>query len=146
MSRRAHGTVDSGKPLAPMTWAQRLKRVFAIDIENCPNCRGKLRVIACIDDPPLIAKVLGHVRSRAPATATQARGPPADAQPALQLTSMAWAASPGFCSSYCRGGWFAGPTINPSHAKSVDFSAPCGPLRGGTTGRNRPAILARIGQ
>jgi hypothetical protein len=44
--------------------------VFAIDIENCPNCRGKLRVIACIDDPPLIAKVLGHVRSRAPATAT----------------------------------------------------------------------------
>lgn len=29
---------------------------------------------------------LGHVRSRAPATAIQARGPPADAQQALQLT------------------------------------------------------------
>jgi hypothetical protein len=46
VSRRAHGTVDSDKPLAPMTWAQRLKRVFAIDIENCPNCGGKLRVAA----------------------------------------------------------------------------------------------------
>jgi rRNA maturation protein Nop10 len=29
-----------------MSWAQRLKRVFAIDIENCPNCGGKLRVAA----------------------------------------------------------------------------------------------------
>jgi hypothetical protein len=84
--RPAHATVDSDTPLAPMTWAQRLKRVFAIDIENCPNCGGKLRMIACIDDPPLIAKILGHVRSRAPATAIQARGPPADPQQALQLT------------------------------------------------------------
>jgi hypothetical protein len=30
-----------------MSWAQRLKRVFAIDIESCPECGGKLRVIAC---------------------------------------------------------------------------------------------------
>jgi hypothetical protein len=26
--------VDADKALAPMTWAQRLKRVFAIDIES----------------------------------------------------------------------------------------------------------------
>ena len=32
-----------------MSWAQRLKRVFAIDIECCPDCGGKLRAIACID-------------------------------------------------------------------------------------------------
>jgi hypothetical protein len=37
---------------------QRLKRVFAIDIETCPDCGGTLRVIACIEDPPLIAKIL----------------------------------------------------------------------------------------
>ena len=41
------GRVDSDKPLAPMSWMQRLKRVFAIDIETCPDCGGKLRVIAC---------------------------------------------------------------------------------------------------
>jgi hypothetical protein len=32
-----------------MSWAQRLKRVFAIDIETCRQCGGKLRVIAWSD-------------------------------------------------------------------------------------------------
>lgn len=30
---------DADKPPAPMSWMQRLKRVFAIDIENCPERR-----------------------------------------------------------------------------------------------------------
>jgi rRNA maturation protein Nop10 len=29
---------------------QRLKRVFVTDIETCPDCGGKLRVIACIQE------------------------------------------------------------------------------------------------
>ncbi len=33
-----------------LTWAQRLKRVFAIDIEVCRRCGGKLRVITSIED------------------------------------------------------------------------------------------------
>jgi len=60
-----------------MNWAQRLKRVFAIDIESCPDCGGKLRVIACIEDPQLITKILAHARSRQASTKqTVARGPP----------------------------------------------------------------------
>ena len=60
-----------------MNWAQRLKRVFAIDIESCPECGGNVRVIACIEDPQLIAIILAHVRSRELATAQPAaRGPP----------------------------------------------------------------------
>jgi hypothetical protein len=47
-----------------MSWMQRLKRVFAIDIETCPDCGGKLRVIACIEDPPVIAKILAHGQRR----------------------------------------------------------------------------------
>jgi hypothetical protein len=43
---------------------QRLKRVFAIDIESCPDCGGTLRVIACIEAPALIARILGHVQQR----------------------------------------------------------------------------------
>jgi hypothetical protein len=36
---------------ASMTWAQRLKRVFNIDIETCSVCGGAMRIIACIEDP-----------------------------------------------------------------------------------------------
>jgi rRNA maturation protein Nop10 len=38
-----------------MSRARRLKRVFAIDIETCPHCGEKLRVIASIEEPALIA-------------------------------------------------------------------------------------------
>jgi len=43
-----------------MTWAQRLKRVFNIDIETCPSCGGAVRTIACIEDPEVIEKILTH--------------------------------------------------------------------------------------
>ena len=33
---------------ASMTWAQRLKRVFNIDIETCRHCGAAVRIIACI--------------------------------------------------------------------------------------------------
>ena len=53
-------------PTAPLTWAQRLKRVFEIDITLCPRCGGQLRVIADITDPELIRQILDHLNSRAP--------------------------------------------------------------------------------
>jgi len=33
---------------ASMTWAQRLQRVFNIDIASCSACGGEVKVIACI--------------------------------------------------------------------------------------------------
>ena len=44
-----------------MSWAQRLKRVFNIDIETCPACGGQVRVIACIEDPAVIKRILDHL-------------------------------------------------------------------------------------
>lgn len=83
--QRSRRTIESDKPTAPMSWMQRLKRVFAIDIETCPECGGKLRVIACIEDPPLIAKILGHVRRREALIGNAPRSPPV-LQPELTLT------------------------------------------------------------
>ena len=68
-----------------MSWAQRLKRMFTIDIETCPDCGGKLRVIASIEEPQLIRKILEHVRSREAAAPSMARAPPVDSQRALTL-------------------------------------------------------------
>jgi hypothetical protein len=46
-----------------MTWAQRLKRVFHIDIETCSQCGGAMKVIACIEDPAVIQKILEHLKA-----------------------------------------------------------------------------------
>ena len=48
-----------------MTWAQRLKRVFNIDIETCTECGGSVKVIACIEDPMVIKKILTHLMGKA---------------------------------------------------------------------------------
>lgn len=50
---------------ASMTWAQRLKRVFNIDIETCSECGGAVKIIACIEDPVLIHKILDHLQEKA---------------------------------------------------------------------------------
>ena len=41
-----------------------LKRVFKLDIEVCPKCGGKLRVIAAIAQPGVIQKNLDHVHQQ----------------------------------------------------------------------------------
>ena len=46
-------------------WAQRLKRVFNIDIETCSECGGAVKVIACIEDPVVIKKILTHLKGKA---------------------------------------------------------------------------------
>ena len=49
---------------AAMTWAQRLKRVFFVDIEVCGRCGGSLKVIACIEDQDIIDRILAHLREK----------------------------------------------------------------------------------
>jgi hypothetical protein len=54
-----------------MTWAQRLKRVFAIDIEVCSECGGEVGIIASIEDPVVIQKILAHLDDNATSAATE---------------------------------------------------------------------------
>jgi len=61
-------------------WAQRLKRVFGIDIETCSACGGALRIIACIEDPAVIKKILTHLDTQE-ASAEPPRLPPCRAPP-----------------------------------------------------------------
>ena len=51
----AHGAT------ARMSWARLLKRVFAIDVEHCPYCGGDLKIIAAIEEPAMIVRILTHL-------------------------------------------------------------------------------------
>lgn len=59
---------------AAMTWARPLKRVFAIDITECEQCKSPVKIIACIEDPVVNEKILDHLR---------AKGGEQDSQPSL---------------------------------------------------------------
>jgi len=54
-----HPPVGSAK--GRMRWAQLLKRVFDIDIEQCPHCGGQLTLIAAIEEPAVIQRILTHL-------------------------------------------------------------------------------------
>ena len=56
-----NGDSPSASPRARMSWAQLLKRVFAIDITTCPQCGGTLTILAAIEDPTVIGKILRHL-------------------------------------------------------------------------------------
>jgi hypothetical protein len=70
-SEDAHGRGESPR----MSWPRLLKRVFDIDVEHCPNCGGALKIIAAIEDPPVIVKILSHLGlpTRAPLRAPARR-------------------------------------------------------------------------
>jgi len=66
-----------------MNWAQRLKRVFNIDVEICDQCGGAVKIIACIEDPAVIKKILEHLDKTA--TIKQERLPQSRATPQDRL-------------------------------------------------------------
>jgi hypothetical protein len=43
-----------------MRWAQRLKRVFCIDVSTCVHCGDAVRIVASIEEPNAIRAILGH--------------------------------------------------------------------------------------
>lgn len=63
-----------------ISWAKLLKRVFKIDMEACPTCQAHMKIIAAIEDPKIIAKILTHLGlpTKAPSfhPARGPRGPP----------------------------------------------------------------------
>lgn len=50
---------------ASMSWAQRLKRMFNIEIETCSSCGDAIKVNASIEETVIIHKTLDHLDSKA---------------------------------------------------------------------------------
>jgi hypothetical protein len=77
-SSRPWSLAESHKSL---TWAERLKRVFKIDVSVCSHCGGEVKIIACIEDAEIIEKILTHLDAKSDAPVNhlpKSRGPPQD--------------------------------------------------------------------
>ncbi len=64
-----------------MRWAQRLKPVLGIEIEVCARCHGRLQVIASIEDPAVITRILAHLDRTSGRSEPELAPPPARAPP-----------------------------------------------------------------
>jgi hypothetical protein len=69
---------------ASMTWAKRLRRVFNIEVETCDKCGADVRIIASIEDPAVIQKILAHLDDNVTSVAT-AQLPDCRASPTVSL-------------------------------------------------------------
>jgi hypothetical protein len=56
------------------SWAELMKRVWAVDVLDCPRCHGRMRILATIHPPDSTQKILDHLGlpSRAPPIAPAA--------------------------------------------------------------------------
>jgi hypothetical protein len=43
------------------TWAALMRRAFDLDVLRCPRCAGRMPLIATIDDPAVIQRILAHL-------------------------------------------------------------------------------------
>ena len=68
-----------------MTWAQRLKRVFNIDVEICQHCGGRVKLLACIEDQPTINQILNHLDRKGTWLTPMSLIPEGTGPPAVQL-------------------------------------------------------------
>jgi hypothetical protein len=77
-SARGHTRPGSRAPLRRrLLWAELMQRTFGTDVLECPDCGGRRRVIALIDDPFVIRAILTHLQlPTTPPQIEPARGPP----------------------------------------------------------------------
>ncbi len=75
--KRARGRTRATSAPARMGWARLLKRVFDIDVEHCAHCGGDLKIIAAIEEPAVIARILTHLGMPARAPPRSPARPPA---------------------------------------------------------------------
>lgn len=86
--RIAEHLKDTDKPYhaRSMSWAQRLKRIFNIDITQCEVCeKFNVKIIACITDASIINKILSYLDKRnLPKASNDSLMPPLRAPPDIE--------------------------------------------------------------
>ena len=42
-------------------WAQLMARSFALDVDKCPKCNGRMKLVTLVQDPKSLARFLRHL-------------------------------------------------------------------------------------
>ena len=58
--QRAEAKPDRARPKY-RAWADLMRRAFEADVLSCPRCRGRMTVLATIEDPAVIHRILTHL-------------------------------------------------------------------------------------
>ena len=76
---------------ARSTWARLIYKVYEVDPLACPRCKGRMRVIALIEDADVIRKILSHLGLWAPQSSSRHNhGPPTRDPPAARSNVLTY--------------------------------------------------------
>ena len=53
--------IEISSSAAKRAWARPIKQVYEVDFLVCPRCAGAMRIIAYIEEPEVIEKILTHL-------------------------------------------------------------------------------------
>jgi len=68
-----------------LPWAVLLKRVFLVDVLECPKCKGRMKILAAVVATASVRRILGHLGLPSEAPRLQAARPRASPLPQLEL-------------------------------------------------------------
>jgi len=55
--------IEQEEPFVPSKgWAEMIRKVYEVDPLLCPSCGGQMRVIAFIEEPKVIDKIIRHLK------------------------------------------------------------------------------------
>ena len=72
-----------------LSWSELMRRVFEVDVLECPRCQGPMRILAAIEQPEVIRRILTHL-------GLPPRAPPAHPPRTDLLESLAPDLAPAF--------------------------------------------------
>ena len=105
---------------AAMTWMQRLRRVYDKHVSVCPDCGGRLKVLAVITDPQVIISILAH---QAQASSPSTTGGGVSAVSFTSNRSGAHLAKR--LSAQLRGRKDSAPSLSVRHPRRCQPASPC---------------------
>ncbi len=75
---------------ARSAWAWLIRKVCEADPLDCPKCHSSMRIIALIDDPPVVRRILDHLGLWQPEASERSPPVPPEAWPVNSVLPMTY--------------------------------------------------------